>query len=158
MNIILDTILKDTYSLNQLKHKLSVLKTHLTQNFFGSELKAPLQEKDESYLKSLPATLLSQFNKDNLSSVFTNLEAEISKLPTLTIYLTFESDDSSLQQVGTFARKMFGSKLLLGIRYDPKLIAGAALVWKGMYRDYSLRTRIEEKKGIILQQFKKFLR
>ena len=41
---------------------------------------------------------------------------------------------------------------------DPRLIAGAALVWKGVYRDYSLRAKLEQKRQELLEEFRKFLR
>lgn len=150
MDQILPVILQDTYTLSQLKHKLSDLKSHLLENFFGTP--------DQTWLKSVPLKILQAFNKDNVYEIFTSLEIQISKLPTLTVYLTFEADDQALAQIGQFTRKTLNPALLLDIKYDPNLIAGAALVWKGVYKDYSLRSRIEEKKGEILEGFKKYLR
>lgn len=158
MNDLLAAILKDTYSQTQLKHKLNILKSYLLQNFFGGKETQSLEQTDLSWLKSLPSSFFKNFNKDNIYQIFTWLEKEKIKLKTLTIYLTFEPDDLSLSSIGTYARRVFGNNLLLDIKYDPNLIAGAALVWQGIYRDYSLRTGIEQKKAEILQSFKKYLR
>lgn len=157
MNNLLNTILKDTYTLTSLKHRLNILKTSLLQKFFGAQEQV-LAEKDLSWLKSLPTNFIKKFNKDNVYNIFTQLEKQVTELETLTIYLAFEPDENTYLSIGTFARKSFGSSLIVDTKLDPKLIAGAALVWKGVYRDYSLRSQIEQKKSEILQQFKKFLR
>ena len=169
MNDILTTILKDTYTLSQLKDRLLSLKQFLLQKFFNGQ--AP--EADSSWLKSLPLDFITQFtdglinngliNKDNVYKIFEDLEKETLKLTPLTLYLTFEPDDATLSQICKRAREIFTgtsvSKLLIfDIKYDPRLIAGTALSFKGVYRDYSLRSKIEERKMLILESFKKFLR
>lgn len=158
MNEILNTILKDTYTLKDLKHRLNILKSYLSQSFFGTGAIMRLEEKDSAWLKSLPSSMGQHFNKDNISTVFAELEKGANQLKTLVIYLAFEPDQSGLALIGNYARKTFGNSLLLDIKYDPNLIAGAAFVWKGIYKDYSLRASIEQKKALILDSFKKFLR
>lgn len=153
---LLSIILKDTYSLTQLKHRLNVLKSYFLQTFFGNLNK--LGQKDESFLKSLPESFYNEFNKDNVYNLFNDLENQISKLPSLTIYLSFEADDQTLSQIGEFARKTYNPLLMLDVKLDPNLIAGAALSWKGVYKDYSLRVKLKEKETEITQSFKKFLR
>lgn len=157
MDNILSTILKDTYSIHQLRHRLNILKNSLLENFFNSPSQS-LTQADLSWLKSLPPALLSQFNKDNIYTIFGQLQKEITTLKLLVIYLTFEPDNDSLANIGNYTRKLYGLSLLLDIKYDPNLIAGAALVWKGVYKDYSLRAKIEEKKSEVSESFKKFLR
>lgn len=157
MENILNIILKDTYTQTLLKHRLNVLKSYLIQSFFGNQ-RGTFTQIDLSWLKSLPPGLYQNFNKDNIYKIFSDLEKQIISLKTLTIYLTFEPDDLSLSQMGNFARKLFGNSLLLDVKYDPGLTAGAALVWKGVYKDYSLRAKIESRKAEILESFKKYLR
>lgn len=157
-NHLLNTILKEAYTQTILNHRLNILKAYLLQNLFGSSQKLVWQPADLSWLKSLPPSYLQNFSKDNVYQIFTELDQQKLKLKPLTIYLAFEPDDSSINLIGTMARKMFADSLILDIKYDPNLIAGAALVWKGIYRDYSLRSQIEQKKTEILHSFKKFLR
>lgn len=159
MNEILNTILQNTYSTSSLKHRLSILKEYLLQIFFNAEAKLKLQASDSAWLKSLSPDFLKNFNKDNVYKLFENLDHQISSMKILTLYITFETDETSLSQIGEMARKTFTNpSLLLDIKYDPKLIAGAAFSWNGLYRDYSLRAKIEERKLVILESFKKFLR
>lgn len=159
MNDIITTILKDTFSLTQYKTRVRLLKSNLLKTFFGNENETALAYPQElAWLKTIPPNFYQNFNKDNVYQIFSNMDQEIAKLPTLTILLTFEPDDATLSNLGTFARKLFGPYLMLDIRLDSRLIAGTALIWKGVYRDYSLRAKIEERKVEILQGFKKFLR
>jgi len=160
MNELLSIILKDTYSLSQLKHRLRILKSNLLKTFFGGENQnLSLTAQDLNWLKSLPSSFYQKFTKDNVYQILGGLEKGIPDLPTLTMYLTFEPDDATMSQIGSVARKTFNSpSLILDIKLDLKLIAGAALVWKGVYRDYSLRSKIESRKAEIFEGFKKFLR
>lgn len=160
MEEILNIILKSTYSLGLLKHRLRVLKTNLLKTFFGSQTNDdPLNPEDLNWLQSLPASFYKQFNKDNVYQIFAAFETSITKLTTLTLFLTFEPDETTVNQIGSYCRQNFNfPDLLLDIKLDPNLIAGTALVWKGVYRDYSLRAKIDSKKGEVAQEFQKFLR
>lgn len=158
MDDILTTILKNTYSLTQLKHRLRVLKSTLSSRLFGGESKEEFATSDSTWLSSLPPQFMGQFTKDNLNEIFTQLETKINGLKILVLYLPFDADEQTLTQIGEFARKTFSNLIVLDMKFDPNLIAGAALSWNGVYKDYSLRSKIAEKKGEILESFKKFLR
>ncbi len=160
MDQILTIILKDSFSLIQLKNRLRILKSNLLQTYFGGTTEAiPTATGDANWLKSLSQDFYQKFNKDNVYQIFSDLEKMIAKLPTLTIYLVFEPDDPTLNQIGSYSRRTFASPtLLLDIKIDPRLIAGTALAWKGVYKDYSLRMKIEGKKVEIAEGFRRFLR
>ncbi len=160
MDEVLNTILQNTYSLTSLKHRLRILKSNLLKTFFGGENQnLKLTAQDLNWLKSLPENFYQKFTKDNIYQILSDLEKRIHSLPSLTMYLTFEPDDVTLTQLGSVTRKTFNSpSLILDIKLDPNLIAGAALVWKGVYKDYSLRAKIEGRKLEIFEGFKKFLR
>ena len=158
MENILTIILKNTYSIAQLKHRLSLLKNHLLKTLFASKQELILTESESNWLNSLPKDFLSQFNQNNIYKIFEDLEKQITSLKPLIIYLTFEPDDNTLSQIGEQARKVFGRIILLDIKYNPGLIAGASFVWNGLSRDYSLKAKVEERKIVILDSFKKFLR
>lgn len=169
MNDILAIILKDTYSLTQYKHRLRILKSNLLRTFFGSESETiSLSTQDSNWLKSLTENFYQKFNQKNVYEIFSGLEKMDTNLPVLIMHLAFEPDDVTLNQLGSFARKTFSSigrsasgrnlPIILDIKVDPNLIAGTALTWKGVYKDYSLHAKIEEKRNEIAQGFKKFLR
>lgn len=158
MDQILETILQNTYTLTSLKHRFKILKSYLEKTLFGGEKVQTLSKEESDWLKTLPDSFYQQFNKDNAYSVFTGLENKINQLTPLTIYLPFTTDEEVASQIGSSARTTLQNPhLLLDRKHDPLLIAGCALSWKGIYKDYSLRARIEEKKSEVLDSFKKFL-
>lgn len=155
----LSTILKDTYSLTQLKTRLNILKASLLKTFFGSNGQNIIPNQDLTWLKAIPVSFFQKFNKDNVYKIFSDLDKNSSHLQILTIYLTFEPDTPTISQIGLTARNTFSLPyLLLDVRLDPNLMGGTALVWKGVYKDYSLKAKVEERKEEVLQEFKKFLR
>lgn len=162
MNNILALILQTTYSLTNLKHRLRILQSYFLKAFFGeteATVNIPLSTQDSNWLKSLPEGFYQKFNKDNVYEIFSGLEKEIETLKILNLYLPFEPDELTLSQIGQTARKTFNlSALLLDIKVDPNLIAGSALAWKGVYRDYSLRAKLEEKRQELSEEFRRFSR
>lgn len=155
---ILNIILKDALTLTQFKHKLKLLKSHLLKLFFGNSNNLPVSPQDSNWLKSLPESFYQNFNKDNVYKIFSDLEEQSKKMEVLVMYLTFEPNDITLHQINSYIKKTFSSTFLLDIKFDPSLIAGTAMVWKGILRDYSLRASIEDKKGEIVEEFKRFRR
>lgn len=167
MDEILAVILKETYSLSQLKHRLRILKSNLLQTFFGEThleggpglLPGGISPEDLNWLKSLPREFYQKFTRDNVYKIFSDLDDTAHNLKILTLYLSFEPDNGALSQIGSSARSTFGlPALLLDIKLDPSLIAGTALSWKGVYKDYSLRWQLALKKRELWAEFRKFLR
>ncbi|MBI2338374.1 F0F1 ATP synthase subunit delta [Candidatus Daviesbacteria bacterium] len=156
---ILNTITKDTFTLTLLKHRLRILKSNLLKKIFGSEAPAEqLSVQEANWLSSLPASFYQKFNKDNVYQIFDAIETKINSMPVLLIYIAFEADDQTIYQIGMNLKKSFTSITLFDIKVNPALIAGCALSFGGIYRDYSLKAKIEDKKSEILESFKKFLR
>lgn len=156
---ILNTLLKDTFTLTLVKHRLRILKNNLLTKHFGSETPAEqLSNEDQNWLNSLPPAFFQKFTKDNVYQIFEQIEAKINSMPLLLIYLPFEATDQAVFQIGSFIRQNFTSLSLFDIKFNPNLIAGCALSFRGIYRDYSLKAKIEERKSQILESFRKFLR
>lgn len=160
MNDILNTILQNTYTQTQLKHRVRLLKSYIEKTLFttdGNLKDASLA--DINWLRSLPDAFYKNFNRENIYQKFSEIEPEIEKLSALTLYLSFEPNDEAISYIGELVRKTFANAgLLIDIKIDPLLIAGCALSFKGVYKDYSLRAKIEEKKAQIMENFKQFLR
>lgn len=157
MNDILSLMLENTYTLPDLKHRLRILKEYLEGQIFGQEITSMLSPEDQTWLKSLSSDLLNQFNKNNISSTMENLEQQINELHPLVLYLSFEPDQNTIKAIGLWVRQNLSQKPILEIKYDPFLIGGCSLVRDGIYKDYSVKARIEEQKEVILTEFKKYI-
>lgn len=157
INLLYKTLLQNTYTLSQLKHRLKILKIYFSQVFFKASPES-LNDSDNLWLNSLPKDFIISFNKDNFANRLGQLENVINQLQTLILYLPFEVSGEALEKIGQKARILFNPALVLDIKYNPSLLAGCALVWKGVYKDYSLKSKIEERKMELSESFKKFLR
>lgn len=156
-NQVLQTILQNTFTLSQLKHKVRALHEYLSSKLFAPQAPLQIEPGDLNWINSLGGDFLNQFNKDNVNKIFTDIDAYIRQLKPLIIYLPFESTDEANTQIGLTLRKNFTGHKIFDLKFDPKLIAGCALSLNGVYKDYSLRVKIENEKGKILESFKKFL-
>ena len=158
MDQIFETILKNTYTVFQFKHRLRVLKSHFAQKFYGGEFQIEPAEDDLKWMKTLPESFFQSFTSDNQVQIFTFLEGKLKETPTLTLNMAFNPPDELINELGEYYRKNFSSFKLIDLKFDLSLIAGCSMVSNGIYKDYSLKARIEEKKDEIMQQFRKFWR
>ena len=153
---LLDTILTNTYTMQDLHHRLRILKLYFETKQFGGKFE--FSPEDLAWLNSLGEDFFSKFTKENFYNNFLELEKKISLLIPLIIYLSFEPAKEQIELIGLWIKKNLTQKLLFEIKIDPGLIGGVALVYKGVYKDYSLRSKIQEQNETILTEFKKYIR
>lgn len=158
MDQILATILNTTYTLTQLKHRVKVLKSFLETQLFTNKHQQELNNEDLAWLTSLGGDFYKQFNKDNIYKKFSEIDKKVAEFSPLLIYLPFETNNQVISEIGQYLRSNFKFVYLFDAKFDSRLIAGCALSWKGVLRDYSLRSRIDQRKEEVLRSFKKFLR
>ncbi len=157
MNRILDIILTNTYTLSDLKHRLRILKEYLETRFFNKTGPNEISPADSKWFSTLSKDFFDQFNKDNFSQIFERLEKEIDKITPLVIYLSFDIDEQIKTRISSWLRQNLTQKIIFETRFDPNLIGGVALTFNGIYKDYSLRSKINEQKELILQEFKNYI-
>lgn len=156
MNDLLNVILNDTFTQTGLKHNLLILRAYLSQKIFGS--RAQFAPNDLNWLNTLPENFYQQFNSQNTYQLLGELTREAQKITPLVLCLAFEADEGTAAQICSFARQTFQKpNLILDIKVNPLLIAGCSVSWRGIYKDYSLKSKIDARKDEILQSFKKFL-
>ena len=150
--------LNETYSTFEIKRRLLLLKNFLFKKFFNSEFKKEdFEAKDLQWLDSLGAEFLDQFTKINLMGILEKLEAELKKLPVLTIYIPFEMPDQEAQNLGKWLKENIAPDVIFELRINPDLIGGAAFSYKGVYKDFSLVTKIAEERDKVVGAFKGYL-
>ncbi len=152
---ILTTFLKETYYQGQISHRLQVLRDSLLKHFFNAP-QVQISQLDSDWLKSLGDDFFKNFTKLNVYQVLTKLEKDAKNLQTLTVYLPFEMPDEEKNKLGLYLRTNFKKDLIFEIKLDLDLIGGAALSWKGVHKDYSLRERIDQNHDKVLSSLKSF--
>jgi len=155
---LLNIISANAYTIIALKKRVRILKEYLEKQFFGGNVNLNLSPEDQFWLNSLPKTLLASFNKDNFYKLIEELNEQITSIKPLVVYIAFDMPDPQLALLTQYIRKSLMAPLLfLEVKQNPILIAGAAFVYKGVYKDYSLKGRIEQNKEKILLEFKRSL-
>lgn len=156
MNLF-DQIIANTYTVSDLHRRVQLVKTYLTGKFFskGSELRQDRDGSDRTWLASLD---LRGVTKDNLSETLHQLEEQAKNVEPLILFLPLLPPHNEVQALGERVRKDFGNRLLVELRLEPLLIAGAAVAYKGIYKDYSLRQSLKENHDTLVAGFKKYMR
>lgn len=157
MDPFLQKILENTFTLSRLKHRLHALREYVSHQIFAKGETSGIETADLKWLNSLGNPFFLNFSRDNFDGIFKNLEDYLKNCRPLIIYLAFEPTEELLQTIGLYLRKNFTKYPIFDAKVDPELIAGAALSFNGVYKDYSLRVKINNEKEKILANFKKFL-
>lgn len=147
---LLEKFLIDTYTKEQALRRSLLFKEDLNHHFFSpSQTITNVNTEDQSdlqWLKNMTQNYNQFFNKDNFLPKLVKLEKELESLIILTLFLPFTLPAEELSSLGELVRKKFHPQLLLDIKYDPSLIGGCALAWKGVYKDYSLKKKLSNLK------------
>ncbi|MFA5932487.1 MAG: F0F1 ATP synthase subunit delta [Microgenomates group bacterium] len=161
---LLTIILSDTYIKNQAEKKVLALKNYLLSSLF-TEGKKTMTAKTTAdnpeldiWIKSLDEKIIKGITPQNVYSVFDKTEADIKAVEPLVLYLPYDLPGEEITQIGRMLRKDYGPKFLIEVTIDPNLIAGCALSYKGIYKDYSVKQRISDNKEAILKSFKQYVK
>lgn len=150
MNTLTTRIITDNYTKQQAISVLAELSLAAQKYFFGDGKLDDWQKK-----------LLGEVKKDDVDKVFKLAEKEINSCPELIVYLAFEPSSEMVEKIGRMARKLFkglaAAGLFLDFKLDSGIIGGAAISFGGVYRDYSLRAKFEEKKEELREIYRKRL-
>jgi len=89
-------------------------------------------KKDESVREST----LRELEKRN--GDLENWKLEIENLRVLRLTLAYEPSRINIVTYADWIKKTVGADVILDVTVDPKLVAGAQIIWNGKYQDYSL--------------------
>lgn len=178
---LIDPILAETYTKPQLIRRVRILQEFINYILFDYQgqktviatkmyiegflalhkddlLKDDAFVRESSWLESLDNNFWAQFNISNVNNLFKEIESYISGLRTVTFYLPIEFPDTQISSIGGWLKRNVSPSTIFEISYDPNLIGGCAISFKGLYKDYSLKGRINDNKEAILQSLRDFKR
>ncbi len=151
-NILIETFLSTTYSLQQAKARLRSLRAYLLRSFY-QENQTP---ETDPWILSLGQEFFKEFTRDTVYKKLRAIEDAIIKTQPLILYIAFDIPDTEVDKLGLWFRQNCQSNIIFDLRHDPNLIAGCAFAWHGVYKDYSVRASIELNKDKILGNLKSF--
>jgi F0F1-type ATP synthase delta subunit len=136
---------------------LSQIRTKEEKNIFQGEidlLKKSLFEQEENFehvLGSKVRSKISQAIRPELEkesvdkkAYLLGLENELNKLTPLALTIAFEPCDSTISKIFDWVGANLGSNYLLDIQQDNSILGGIIITFKGEYRDYSLKSKLDQ--------------
>lgn len=156
---IFTAILKSTYTKSDFSHRVEILRTYLEIYMYSPEEKITLSsflknnivnEQDSAVLTSIGDKFLNFQSRESAHDLIMDLKIGLGNLPILTVYLPFKPEFAEIAKLGIWCRENIDANLLIDLRLERHVMGGCALVWKGVYRDYSLHYYIEKNRDKIL--------
>jgi hypothetical protein len=152
-NNLFSSILATVYTPEDLRRRIELIKAVVQSKVYGNGASQVSPEEQAWLDKNVDLTTVSE---KNIKEVVAELETQASKTPTLELFLPFHIPPAEFEKVARKVRSDFGT-LLLNVKLDPALIAGAALAWRGIYKDYSLRKKLKDQQERMKTLAKKYL-
>lgn len=155
--ILFETILQDTFLKSLALKRVAGLKDCLLNKVF-SQIYSGGDPEITTWVMGLNQTVFAGITPQNIYSVFDRLEKDIKAIEPLILYLPYELPKETVAEIGQKLRTDYGDKFLMDIQIDPNLVAGAALSYKGIYKDSSIKQRLTDNKKAILAIFRKYIK
>jgi hypothetical protein len=73
------------------------------------------------------------------------LKKQIGKLNVLRLVIAFEPTESNVNRIHEWVKENIGNSVIPDIVCDQSVLAGAVIIYKGKYKDFSLRRVLEKK-------------
>lgn len=112
-------------------------------------------------IKQFPEQFFALFNRTNFQKELKKITQAVAKAEVVTIHLPFQLPEEEQTKLGSWFKDNLGLTTLYEVSFDPSLIGGCALSFKGFYKDLSLKARIAANQQQIvksLRQFKQWIR
>ena len=83
-------------------------------------------------------------SRETLSQRLLDLKRALDEFSVVKLTIAFEPTESTIDKLMDFVRNNIGGKTILALHVEPKLLGGAIFEFKGLYRDYTLKTKLEK--------------
>lgn len=100
--------------------------------------------KKDALLSVLRDNNISVDSTKTIKDFFTKIQETIAALPVVPISLAFEPKEQTLKMLSDWFMINLKKQVLFDISVDRKLIAGAAITYKGKFKDFSIKTKVTE--------------
>lgn len=140
--------------LNQLSTKSEADQLSSALDLMVDSLYNVKKNRMESVLKkSVPSEMNESFkkifldfgnDKEKIRSFLTQLKTALQNLKVLKLTLAIEPSKDSIEKINNWVQLNIGSGIILDLYEDSKIMGGAIIEMEGIYKDYSLRKRLDE--------------
>jgi len=86
---------------------------------------------------------ISSGNKEAIASYLDRTKEEILKMSRIKLTMAINPDSALLDKMFSWFKDAAGKELLMDISINPGILGGLLVTYKGLYRDFSLKSRLD---------------
>ena len=140
-------VVDKTYTKTDIVRRTRFLREYMEKTFFTPEehemtkfliSRQATTEDIDSFL-SWGEEFFKTFTRENTYKIVSAINDFAKHMPQVVLYIPYEPVPAETVKLGKWFRKSVHREILMDLHTDPTLLGGCAFVWRGIYRDYSLR-------------------
>lgn len=101
-----------------------------------------LKNKVRAQTAEIIREMFSKANVDK-KAYLDMVEESIVNMPNVSLILAFEPSEGAVERFYSKISEASGKRVILDLVYEPQIIGGAVIIFKGRYRDYSFKKIFE---------------
>lgn len=98
----------------------------------------------EKLLELIKRKKLDLNNALKLEKFINNIRQEVKNMEVLKLVVGFEISSEQLSKISAWLIRNLDRKIILDVTIDKSIVGGATIIFKGKYKDYSLKKYVEE--------------
>jgi F0F1-type ATP synthase delta subunit len=108
---------------------------------------------NEEFPKDLADELREEIKEtSNKTEYLEKLKGELSKLESLKLTLSFKPTEKDVKKIYEWVYANVGKGMIIDFGYDKNILGGAIISFKGEYRDYSVKKKLEKNREQYLKE------
>ncbi|MCL4353975.1 hypothetical protein M1349_00700 [Patescibacteria group bacterium] len=121
------------------KEEIEVIKQEIYKKDCKESLKKLIRASTYALLGKV------KFDKSKVKAIVEQFEKEISDFKVLTLTIAFEPTESLITKVNRWVKENLGEKIVVDFKKNAEIVAGAEVVFGGIYKDYALTQILKDK-------------
>ncbi len=102
-------------------------------------------EKKGKLLSLLEKYKIARTDSSLVKQFLQQLKDDIQKIPVVTLCIAFEPNDHTIDSVSDYFMLQIKIVVLLDIIVNEKIVGGTIITYKGVYKDYSIKKKLEDR-------------
>jgi hypothetical protein len=157
---IISSMLKNTYTTDDLIERLGHMRTYYGVKIFSENSNKTLDEVLRTQCEPHTLKRLKEweraFEADNIQPLVVyealdTVQEEVVGMPTVTLYVPARFSPEDVERFGAWFRSNVQPNILLTLRVDPRSTGGCSMIWKHTYYDFSLHYYIQKNRDAVVK-------
>lgn len=110
----------------------------------SEKIKGKVSKKFENFVKNLEKERIISENLKENGIFFERLKNFLLKIPQIKIEIAFEPSREFIEKLSSFLEENAKEKIILDLVFNPAIVGGVIVEYKGKYFDFSLAKKIDE--------------